>query len=97
MMLRFRIWFTARASAMKRDTICGFDENCLCSTLIAAALPMSGWTARYTAPKPPSPSLPSMRYSPTIWPATRSVSPAANASSGRRPSPSVAQTLTSSE
>src|SRR5262245_56788439 len=52
MMLRFRIWLTARASATKRETICGFDEYCLLRTLIAAVLPMSGWTARYTAPKP---------------------------------------------
>ena len=26
MMLRWRIWLTARASAMKRETICGFDR-----------------------------------------------------------------------
>ena len=42
MMLRLRIWLTARASAMKRETICGFDEYWRFRTLIAAALPMSG-------------------------------------------------------
>src|SRR3954465_3972310 len=97
MMLRFLIWFTARASAMKRDTIWGFDEYCLCSTLIAAALPMSGCTARYTAPNPPSPSFPSTRYSPAVWPGWSCASAAATASSGSSASPSEEQVFTSSE
>jgi hypothetical protein len=64
-MLRWRIWLTARASATNRDTISGSDEYCRFSTLIAATLPISGWLARNTVPKPPSPIFFSMTYSPT--------------------------------
>ena len=48
MMLRWRIWFTARASATKRDTISGCAEYARDSTLIATCLPIIGGTARYT-------------------------------------------------
>ena len=44
------------------------------STLIAASLPISGCARGYTAPNPPSPSLPSTTYSPTFWPSARSCS-----------------------
>ena len=79
---------------MNRETICGFAENCRLSTLMAACLPMTGCTALKTAPKPPSPSLPSMRYSPTTSPAASSLSTYAKACSGTRPTPSCAHVLT---
>ena len=66
MMLWWRIWFTARASATNRDTICGSTENRCDSTLIATSLPISGCAALNTDPKPPCPILDSIRYSPTI-------------------------------
>ena len=46
MMFLWWIWLVARASAMKRETICGLLDHCRESTFTAAVLPMSGCTAR---------------------------------------------------
>src|SRR5690606_16405288 len=56
---------------------------------------MTGWTARYTAPNPPTPIFPSIRYSPTTLPGARSLSTAANVSSGTRAAPSFTQVVAS--
>ena len=50
----------------------GIDRELAASTLIATSLPISGWTALYTVPNPPCPSLPSISYSPTRSPGARS-------------------------
>ena len=72
MMLRWRIWLTARASATNRDTISGSAEYCRLRTLIATSLPISGWEPRKTVPKPPAPIFSSTTYSPTFCPGSRS-------------------------
>src|SRR5258705_3447409 len=68
MMWRLRIWLTACASEMKRSTASESLSATRCSTLTAARRLSSGCSASYTAPKPPSPSLRSNRYSPAMRP-----------------------------
>jgi hypothetical protein len=71
-MLGWPIWLTARASCWKRSTASALAHSSSLMTLMAARLPMSGWMAANTVPIPPSPSLPSMRYSPTTVPGASS-------------------------
>src|SRR5258705_13822991 len=68
MMWRLRIWLTACASEMKRSTASESLSATRCRTLTAARRLSSGCSASYTAPKPPSPSLRSSRYSPAMRP-----------------------------
>ena len=94
MMLRWRIWLTARASATKRETICRVGRVLLVEHLDGDALADERVLDRaYTVPKAPAPSLPSMRYSPTVWPGVSSPSRSAASSSETSAAPSAAQTL----
>src|SRR6185436_15168976 len=77
MMFGWPILLTERASSTNRRTSSGFWAMCGASTLIATRLPITGWTAEYTDPIPPSPILRRTRYSPTSIPSGKSPGPAA--------------------
>ena len=56
-MCSWPIWLTAFASVMKRETTSEFFESSGWIAFMATFLPMTGCSARYTTPMPPSPSL----------------------------------------
>ena len=73
MMLRWRIWFTARASAMNRETASGSGEAPV-QDLDGDPLADQRVLARIDVAERPEPIFRSMRYSPTIMPGSRASS-----------------------
>ena len=56
-MCSWPIWLTALASVTKRDTTSEFFESSGWIAFMATFFPITGCSARYTTPIPPSPSL----------------------------------------